>query len=104
MNRPLALKKIDERTLGIEWDDLHKSIYDTTFLRENCTCASCRDEWTGEKKLLPGSLPKTIKPVAISSVGQYGLKIAWNDGHSAGIYTFEHLRKLCQCDQCKGLN
>jgi DUF971 family protein len=30
----------------------------------------------------------------ISSVGNYAITISWNDGHSAGIYSFEHLRVL----------
>lgn len=100
MFRPTSLKKIDERTLGIAWEDGHESIYDATYLRENCSCAACKDEWTGEKKIQPGELPKTVLPVLIDSVGQYGLKIKWNDGHGAGIYTYDHLRKLCQCPLC----
>ncbi|MDO8526377.1 MAG: DUF971 domain-containing protein [Deltaproteobacteria bacterium] len=98
---PTSLKKIDNRTLGILWDDGHESLFDTTYLRENCTCANCLDEWTGERKIMPGQLPKTVTPIAIDSVGQYGLTIRWSDGHSTGIYTYEHLRKLCQCPSCR---
>lgn len=101
MQRPADIKKIDERTLGISWEDVHESIYDATFLRENCTCAACQDEWTGERKLLPGQLPQAVLPVTIDSVGQYGLKIKWSDGHSTGIYTYEYLRGLCQCSSCR---
>lgn len=99
--RPKALKKIDPRTLGIFWSDGHESVYDTTYLREQCTCAACRDEWTGEKKVVPGMLPKTITPVTIDSVGHYGLTVKWSDGHATGIYTHEHLRQLCQCCECQ---
>lgn len=101
MLRPTSLKKIDERTLGILWEDKHESVYDTTYLRENCTCAACQDEWSGRKKVLPGSLPQTIVPITIDPVGQYALKIQWSDGHSTGLYTYEHLRQLCQCPRCK---
>lgn len=27
-------------------------------------------------------------------VGNYGLRIRWNDGHDLGIYDFEYLRSL----------
>lgn len=101
MQRPIALKKIDERTLGITWSDRHESLYDTTTLREQCTCAACQDEWTGERKIMPGSLPQTIRPVQMDSVGEYGLKIIWSDRHAAGIYTYDYLRKLCQCSHCQ---
>lgn len=95
------VRKIDEQTLGITWADGHQSIFNATFLREHCTCAQCQDEWTGERKLLPGQLPAAVSPVTIDPVGQYGLKIKWSDGHSTGIYTYEYLRELCQCDRCK---
>lgn len=97
---PKELKKLDLRTLGISWSDGHESMYDTTYLRDQCTCANCMDEWTGERKIIPGMLPKTVTPITIDSVGQYGLMIKWSDGHSTGIYTFENLRKLCQCVDC----
>ena len=99
--QPKSLKKLDARTLSIIWNDDHASLYDTTYLRENCTCAACIDEWTGERKIKSGMLPQTVTPVTIDSVGQYGLTIKWSDGHATGIYTFEHLRKLCQCPACK---
>lgn len=98
---PKVLKKIDLRTLGIDWEDGHKSLYDTTTLREECTCAVCQDEWTSEKKIIPAMLPKTVTPITIDSVGQYGLTIKWSDGHSTGIYTYENLRQLCQCSDCQ---
>ncbi len=106
MFRPTEIKKIDAQTLGITWDDRHESVFNTTALREQCTCAQCQDEWTGERKLLPGQLPAgrlptAVLPVTIDSVGLYGLKIKWSDGHATGIYTYETLRQLCQCPSCK---
>ena len=92
---------MDARTLGIVWEDGHESIFDTTTLRENCGCAACVDEWSGEKKIKPGQLPATVTPINIDSVGHYGLTVQWSDGHKTGIYSFEVLRKLCQCAVCK---
>lgn len=101
MFRITQLKKIDAATLGVIWDDGLESRFDVGTLREECTCAQCRDEWTGEKlpqqnsslQKLPGALPQAVRPVTIESVGQYALKIVWSDGHKAGLYTFEQLRK-----------
>ena len=33
--------------------------------------------------------------------GGYALKVFWNDGHSGGIYSWEHLRKICPCPACR---
>ncbi|MDP2600577.1 MAG: DUF971 domain-containing protein [Deltaproteobacteria bacterium] len=98
--KPVSLKKIDPRTLGVEWEDAHQGVYDTTFLREHCTCAACVDEWTGERKVKTGMLPATVLPVTIDSVGNYGLQIRFSDGHATGIYTYDYLRSLCQCPGC----
>jgi DUF971 family protein len=29
-------------------------------------------------------------------VGNYALKITWSDGHNSGLYTWPHLRRLCE--------
>ena len=97
MQRVVSLKKIDAMTLGAAWDDGMESQWDVGLLREECTCAACRDEWTCEKipkQTLPGQLPTAVVPVTIESVGQYALKIVWSDGHKGGLYTFEQLRNL----------
>ncbi len=37
----------------------------------------------------------------VGQVGNYALALTWGDQHSTGIYTFRHLRALCQCDACR---
>ena len=91
---PQQIEQLDERTLLIKWKDGYKSALDVVNLRYSCTCAECKDEWSGEDRLVPGSIPDTVRPVAIKSVGNYGIQISWTDGHSTGIYTFENLRSL----------
>lgn len=34
-------------------------------------------------------------------VGNYAVSFTWNDGHKTGIYSFDYLRRHCQCDECK---
>jgi DUF971 family protein len=41
-----------------------------------------------------------VRPLSIDSVGRYAIRFHWSDGHSTGIYTFEHLRELCPCPIC----
>ena len=35
----------------------------------------------------------------VDSVGNYAIQLAWKDGHSFGIYTWEYLRELCPCGE-----
>jgi DUF971 family protein len=41
-----------------------------------------------------------LKPLRAELVGRYALQVFWNDGHSSGIYAFDHLRDLCPCAEC----
>jgi ATP-binding protein involved in chromosome partitioning len=49
---------------------------------------------SGRRLLDPATIPPDVRPLSLSLVGAYGLKITWSDGHGTGIYTFTHLRAL----------
>jgi len=100
--KPKDLVKTKDGQFRIVWDDGHASTYSYRYLRQNCACAYCRDEMTGKQLLDPESVPADLKGLGASTVGLYGLKFDFSDGHSTGIYTFEMLRKLCPCPQCTG--
>ena len=38
----------------------------------------------------------------VDQVGTYAIRIRWDDGHDAGIYTWKRLRTTCPCDSCNG--
>lgn len=42
--------------------------------------------------------------VKIEPVGGYAIKFTWDDGHDAGIYTWERLRVTCPCAECRVAN
>jgi DUF971 family protein len=58
------------------------------------------DESSGIRRIPKGSIAAGLERVAVDPVGNYALHFEWSDGHSTGIYTFDHLRKLCPCPQC----
>jgi DUF971 family protein len=105
--RPVTLRKENEDRLAIDWNDGHHSVYTWKHLRDNCTCAGCRDERSRPadpfRILKPNELAP-LKPVAMTAVGHYAYKITWSDGHDAGIYTLENLRAMCQCAECEKTN
>jgi DUF971 family protein len=95
--------------IDIDWKDGHHSSFPVAYLRDECPCATC----TGVHGTVPQksdySAPAApfqmfkpaIKMLNIEPAGNYGLKIFWNDGHSGGIYSYEYLRSLCPCADCK---
>ena len=99
MARPKELIKTKQNSFKIVWDDAHVSEYPYRYLRQHCACAWCRDEVTGAQLLNPDSIPQDLKGLGASTVGLYGLKFDFSDGHSTGIYTFDYLRSLCPCGQ-----
>ena len=91
---PARIGQKDARHLEIEWSDGHTSVYEVRALRLACACASCVDEWSGEGRLDPASVPDDVHPEQIQPVGRYALQFRWSDGHETGIYPFARLREL----------
>ena len=97
--------------LEIDWADGHHSAWTFSWLRHACPCATCIEEReqqglkAGQPKpkaaaLLPMYAPPA-KPASAQGVGRYAIQFNWLDGHSAGIYSFDYLRRRCQCGQCR---
>lgn len=97
---PLKIESAAKKELRIEWRDGHQSVYTFRHIRQNCRCALCVQEWTREKTLDPESVPENLECSDIQMRGNYALSFVFSDGHTTGIYSFEHLRQLCLCADC----
>lgn len=91
--------------LVVVWDDGHESYFELRHLRAHCPCATC----AGEPDLF-GRIARPMRPPlsekafeldGIERSGRYGLQLNWADGHRYGIWSFERLRSLCPCDECR---
>lgn len=91
---PTAIAQSGPRTLAIRWSDGGESELDVRALRLACACARCVDEWSGEGRLDPASVPEDVRPLRIEPVGRYAIQIHWSDGHDSGIYPYRRLREL----------
>ena len=93
--------------IKIDWRDNHHSDYSLAYLRDECPCATCtgahgtepqRSQYTASEPF-PMFKP-TLRMNSVEAVGSYAVRIYWSDGHSSGIYSFEHLRAICPCAEC----
>jgi DUF971 family protein len=110
--RPQAITaNRNENFLSIEWTDGHASIYPFYLLRYACPCAECRGGHANMRSKpdpavfdLPpdDSLKSQLRK--IEAVGSYAITIEWEDGHHFGIYTWQYLRDLCLCSECRSEN
>ena len=97
--------------IKIDWKDGHTSDYSLAYLRDECPCATCTGAHGTEPQKTSYSTPEAANPFpmykpalkmqSVEPVGSYAVRIYWNDGHSSGIYSFDHLRAICPCDACK---
>ena len=99
-------KKVDislSRGVEIAWDDGHASQYALDYLRSHCPCAVCRAGTQAAPE--PSSPFPLYKPAPrltnVETVGRYAVRLFWADGHSTGLYSFDYLREICPCPECK---
>jgi len=78
----------------VRWPDGTESRIPNKKLRVSCQCASCVHEYTGEPLLDPTTVPDDIVAENIQPLGNYAIGINWSDGHSSGIFSWEHLKKV----------
>lgn len=92
--------------IKIDWKDGHRSEYGLSYLRENCPCATCAGTHGRPTTKPDNSNPfqmykPVLKMIGVEPIGNYAVKIEWSDGHSTGIYSYDHFRKICPCPACK---
>lgn len=80
--------------LELAWPDGRQVVMPYPWLRSECRCAACVDEWTGRRILDPATIPDDIVIKGIEPVGNYAIKIVWSDGHDTGLFTWKRLAEL----------
>jgi DUF971 family protein len=110
INDPEHIAISKSKGIKIDWRDGHHSEYTCAYLRDECPCATCTGAHGAEPQKSSYSQPPAnpfqiykpaIKMLDVEPVGNYAIRIRWNDGHNTGIYSFDHLRRICPCDACK---
>lgn len=96
------------RIMTVQWADGHVSQYPFDLLRAGCPCADCRG---GHENMRPEPdpavfdvlLPDTPAThlIQIKPIGSYAIGLEWEDGHHEGIFSWDYLRTLCPCDECR---
>jgi DUF971 family protein len=106
----IRVKKSEGTGVEIDWKDGHQSTWNFAWLRNACPCATCHEEREKSGRKPGEAKPKAQallvmyeappRPTEVTPVGKYAVKFKWNDGHEAGIYSWEYLRRVCRCDTC----
>ena len=91
MPAPIEIVGLGQPEVRIVWDEGDEDLWTARNLRLRCSCAHCVHEFSGKKLLDPAAVPDTLRVSQMHLVGNYGLSIAFSDGHSTGIYRFDDL-------------
>ena len=99
----IAISK--SKGIKIDWKDRHASEYGIDYLRDKCPCATCTGAHGTPPREPQAASPfqlykPALKMLSIEPVGNYAIRIHWSDGHSTGLYSWEHLRNICPCPEC----
>lgn len=97
---PTSIRRQPEtQSLAVTWPDGLSCALKLVPLRAECMCARCVDEITGERIVDVDGIDPEIAVADLELVGNYALRIRWSDGHHQGLYTWTHLRRLCEESQ-----
>jgi DUF971 family protein len=87
----IRLKKAEKR-LEIDFDDGATFQLPAEYLRVESPSAEVQGHGPHQKQLVPGKAKVGI--AALEPIGNYAVRILFDDGHSTGIYSWAYLRTL----------
>lgn len=91
--RPTAIKlRTRSRLLEVAYDDGSRFELSFEYLRVYSPSAEVRGHGPGQETLQVGKHEVGIRQV--EPVGNYAVKLVFDDGHDSGLYTWEYLREL----------
>lgn len=80
------------RMLEIEFDDGQKFELSCEYLRTHSPSAEVQGHGPGQEKLQIGK--EDVNITAIEPVGNYAVVLVFDDNHSSGIFSWDHLHTL----------
>ncbi len=80
------------RKLEVRFADGQAFMLDAEYLRTHSPSAEVRGHGAGQEVLVFGK--KDVAIVTLEPVGQYAVKIVFDDGHDSGLYTWQYLYEL----------
>jgi DUF971 family protein len=80
------------RVLEVAFGEAEKYALPFEFLRVHSPSAEVKGHGPGQETLVLGK--QQVGITAVEPVGQYAIKLVFDDGHDTGLYTWKYLREL----------
>jgi DUF971 family protein len=82
----------DRRLLSVSFDDGAQFSYTAEYLRVLSPSAEVQGHSPDQRQTVPGK--KEVGIMAIEPVGNYAVRLTFDDMHSTGIYSWDYLHRL----------
>ena len=93
MSWPTELKLDKEkRTLSVSFDDGKRFALPAEMLRVLSPSAEVQGHSAEQRVTVPGK--KDVRITQLAPVGNYAIRITFDDGHDTGLYVWDYLRDL----------
>jgi DUF971 family protein len=82
----------DRKTLSVSFDNAEHYDLSAEYLRVKSPSAEVQGHSAEERKTVPGKINVTV--LEVIPVGNYAVRLVFDDMHSTGIYGWDYLREL----------
>ena len=90
---PIELRLASAKdALTIAFDTGESFTLPVEYLRVESPSAEVQGHTAAQKKTIPGK--RHVKIVSLEPVGNYAVRIGFDDGHDSGLYSWDYLHKL----------
>jgi DUF971 family protein len=82
----------DRKTLRVSFDDGRAFDFAAEFLRVESPSAEVKGHNPNERVTVPGK--RNVEIVAVEPVGNYAVRLTFDDMHNTGIFSWEYFREI----------
>ena len=87
----IRLKRTDKR-LEVDFDDGSRFVFPAELLRVESPSAEVQGHGPGEARTVAGC--RQVAILAVEPVGNYAVRLVFDDRHDTGIYSWDYLHRL----------
>ncbi len=93
MDAPTEIRlRRQSRVLEVAFGDAERYVLPFEFLRVHSPSAEVKGHGPGQETLVVGKQAVGIRD--LEPVGQYAVRLLFDDGHDSGLYSWKYLREL----------
>ncbi|MDE2182038.1 MAG: DUF971 domain-containing protein [Alphaproteobacteria bacterium] len=89
----------DRKALTVSFDDGGRFALPAEYLRVESPSAEVQGHNPGEKRIVTGK--EDVRIDQLEPVGNYAVRITFDDGHNTGLYSWDYLLELGREQQAK---